>query len=239
MNSTPDQPRQPTSTELTQAEQRIFDQQTSGLLGLDGKPIGTTKVTWGPIPGVVWGIAILFMDENTVGFMHLEGPDCQQARAQIGPDTEPVTFMRLRVPPPQQQYGTPWSGAPGSLAELMVGRAQHLAQLWALNAMAAEGLDPANLPDGWTPPSDVQAAIDAVMAISVPDIPLPPGAVDGQLFEQLLTELERTRNDVAAYLDACQEPGYSIDGEVLEAITAAVWPNGRENYPTSARDTDG
>lgn len=233
MTTNDDSRRQPTDQELTQAEQRVFNEQVGGILGLDGKPLGTTKVSWGPIGGVVWGVAFLFMDENAVAVLHLEPDDCQLSLVQVGPDTDPVRFMRLKVPPPQQQFAEPWSGAPGTLADLLVSRARHLAYVWRMNAAVTEGLTPDTIPDDWAPPPDVQAAIDAVHAISIPDVPTPPGMVDQTLLEAALGELERTRVAVAAVLDA-EDDRYTAWGQVRGQIADAVWPAGRENYPTSA-----
>lgn len=243
--------RDPSDAEISQAERRIFDQQVTGLVGPDGRALGGVNVEWAAIDHVVYGVAFLFMEDDQIGICHLEAHDCEMSMVTVGPDTPPVNFVRLKVPPPQQQFGSPWAGAPGTLVDVMRGRALWLANLLTVQAALAEGLDPSALPEGWQPPPEVREAIMKLgvglptpeqarqEAESVTPAPaLDPGldaeldAAADDLLGALLGELTRTRLAVAALIDAAGP--HDLDPV---DVAHAVWPNGRNTYPPSEGGT--
>lgn len=259
MTDDPQQPSQrPSQSQLSAAEARIFDKAVSGLVGADGRPLGTTQVQWRKVPGVVYGLAFLMLDTGMVGLCHLEPRDCDLARVQVGPDTDPVEFLRLRVPPPQQQFAAPWAGAPGTLVDIMRGRARWMLTNAGRHAAVAEGLNPDDLPDGWRPPDEVvqpilqlnaglvdadrtvidrevghvagSASSTSDAAAADVDAPEHAGLDVRSMLTSVVGELERTRAAVGALLDS----GADWDCvDLLSAVEEAVWPNGgRSNYPS-------
>ena len=229
--------------QIAVAERRIFGQpvttaapQTStagALVGPDGRALTAPAAApsaqraladFGYIDGVGFGVAFLFMADDMVGICHLEANDCEMATVQVAPDTLPVTFLRLKVPPAQQLGGQGWDGTPATLAHIIDSRRQWGRRLALVEARMEAGQSP-----------DVAIAeVDALLAIeaeeaqaAMDEAPVAddPGTLTVNDL-QAAADLDATRQALQRLLDDAAATGHTaIDADQVAAILAGPPPS--------------
>ena len=114
-----------------------FAEITSGILGVDGKPIGSTQVHRDPIDGVEWGMAFLAMRDGVFALCHLEADDCWAYDVQVGAEENGIVqSLALRVKPQGVQFGQDWNAIPQAAFDVLDARREFLKQVQS--AAAAE-----------------------------------------------------------------------------------------------------